>query len=352
VSHWPLLSRRALRIMQNERWPLYLFSLTAREILQIADISQVSSDEDGELISYRRRDVRRHIQAITDHLDGEEVLFPNSIILALPSSVRFVSSRGPRVSDGVAIAGTLEIPIPQRNDPNPGWIVYGRRRVLALARCKREDLPVPVNAFVIDPTPLPPTRPSSSESPSALCDRLNQADDSPFHGMIRHRSVRTGARRSAVVADTSIINMLEESLRSSAGTLFRYRNLTSGETDLGGVWAALILFWTAVRDTFPDAWGKPPNQSRLMHGTGIRAMGRLMDRVMATIDPGSPDAPGRVRAELARIAPYCRWTSGTWEASGMRWNDIQNVPRHLNDLSNFLIRMHIKADTAWAQGQS
>lgn len=375
-----VLSRRAVRIMQNPQAPLYLFSLAAREILQIADISRVSRDKGGKLIGYQRREVRQHIQEIADYLDSGQVLFPNSIILALPSSVRFVSSRGPHVSDGVAVAGTLEIPLPQRNDPKPGWIVDGQQRALALARCKRDDFPVPVNAFVADSvdvqrdqflrvnntkplprglvtellpaidTPLPP-RLSLRQTPSALCDLLNQVEESPFHGMIKRPSTGTDERRSSVVTDTSIINMLEESLKSSAGSLFPYRNLTSGETDFGGVWAALVLYWTAVRDTFPDAWGKPPTQSRLMHGTGIRAMGRVMDRVMATIDPRSSGAPQRVREELALIAPYCRWTSGTWEALGMRWNDIENVPRHLNELSSFLVRMHVQAHSAAAQGR-
>ena len=54
-----------------------------------------------------------------------------------------------------------------------------------------------------------------------------------------------------MVADTSVVNMLQESLTSPAGCLFPYRNITSGETDFEGLWAALLLYWTAVRDTFP-----------------------------------------------------------------------------------------------------
>ncbi|NJC70854.1 DGQHR domain-containing protein [Planosporangium thailandense] len=370
-----VLSRRAVRITQSQRSPLYLFSLTAREILEVADISRVSRDKGGKLIGYQRREVRQHVQEIVDYLDGDDVLFPNSIIIALPSSVKFVSSRGLHVSDGVAVAGSIEIPLPQPNEPKPGWIVDGQQRALALARCKRDDFPVPVNAFVADSvdlqrdqfvrvnnskplprglvtellpaidTPLPP-RLSLRQTPSALCELLNQANDSPFEGLIKRPSTGAEERRSAVITDTSIINMLEESLKSSAGCLFPYRNLTSGETDFGGVWACLVQYWSAVRDTFPGAWGKAPTQSRLMHGTGIRAMGRLMDRIMATVDPQSADAPRRVREELALIAPYCRWTEGTWEALGMRWNDLENVPRHLNELSNFLIRTHIQARSA------
>ena len=74
--------------------PLYMFTLTAGEILQVADISRVSRDDLGELIGYQRPEVRQHIQEITDYLDSDQPLFPNPIIIALPSTVRFTCSRG------------------------------------------------------------------------------------------------------------------------------------------------------------------------------------------------------------------------------------------------------------------
>src|SRR4030095_16877949 len=93
--------------------------------------------------------------------------------------------------------------------------------------------------------------------------------------------------------------------------------------------AMLIVYWTAVRDTFPDAWGRPPTESRLMHSAGLRAMGRLMDRIMSSIDVNHPKAGRMVREELARIRPLCRWTDGVWEdLENLRWNDLQNVPSH------------------------
>jgi DGQHR domain-containing protein len=365
-----VLTRRALRVTQTADFPLYLFSLTAAEILQIADISRITRDQTGELIGYQRPEVRQHIQEIVEYLNSDEVIFPNPIILALSSRVRFTQSRGPKVSDGFAATGTVEIPLPDGEEPKPGWIVDGQQRALALAQATRKDFPVPVNAFIADsvdvqrdqflrinntrplprglvtellPTvtsPLPP-RLSLRQTPSALCDLLNRDSDSPFEGLIRRTSSPAADRKRAVVADTSVVNMLQESLTSPAGSLFPYRNMTSGETDFEGLWAALLLYWTAVRDTFPDAWGKPPTRSRLMHGAGIRAMGRLMDRILAAVSPRHPDAAEQVRADLARIAPHCRWTRGTWDGLGLRWNEIQNVPKHINELSNFLVRTHL-----------
>src|SRR5271165_2790268 len=133
----PRLARRALRIIQADDAPLFLFSLTAGEILQIADISRVSRDDLGELIGYQRPEVRQHVQDITEYLDGDQVLFPNPIIIALPTTVRFTCSRGRGNDDRCAVAGTLKIPFPNGDGKKPGWIVDGQQRALALARSRR-----------------------------------------------------------------------------------------------------------------------------------------------------------------------------------------------------------------------
>jgi DGQHR domain-containing protein len=366
----PVLARRALRITQAAQAPLYMFTLTAGEILQVADISRVSRDDLGDLIGYQRPEVRGHIQEITDYLDSDQPLFPNPIIIALPSTVRFTCSRGPNVSDGIAASGTLEIPLSSGNGHRPGWIVDGQQRAYALAAAKRQDFPVPVNAFIADTvdvqrdqflrinntkplprglvtellpkisTPLPP-RLSVRKIPSALCDLLNTSDESSFRGLIRRPSAGTVKGQHVVVTDTSLIQALQESLTSPSGCLFPYRNLSSGETDFTGIWSALVLYWNTVKDTFPEAWGKPPTQSRLMHGAGIRAMGRLMDRIMASIDARQSGAEEQVAADLALLAPYCHWTEGQWEGLGLRWNEIQNVPRHIHELSSFLMRTYL-----------
>jgi DGQHR domain-containing protein len=371
----PVLARRALRITQAAQAPLYMFTLTAGEILEVADISRVSRDDLGELIGYQRPEVRSHIREITDYLDSDQPLFPNPIIMALPSTVRFTCSRGPNVSDGIATSGMLEIPLAYGNGHRPGWIVDGQQRAYALATARRQDFPVPVNAFIADSvdvqrdqflrinntkplprglvtellpkisTPLPP-RLSVRKVPSALCDLLNTSDESPFRGLVRRASVDTAKRKSAVVTDTSLIQALQESLTSPSGCLFPYRNLSSGETDFTGIWLALVLYWSAVKDTFPKAWGKPAAQSRLMHGAGIRAMGRLMDRIMGSIDARQPGAREQVTADVALLAPHCHWTEGQWEGLGLRWNEVQNVPRHIHELSSFLMRTYLHARAA------
>jgi len=180
--------------------------------------------------------------------------------------------------------------------------------------------------------------------PSAVCDWLNQSADSPFQGLIKRASTPAAERQKAVIADNSIVNMIEESLSSPSGCLFPYRNIASGETDLAGIYKVLATYWTAVKDVFPNAWGKPPRKSRLMGGLGIRAMGRLMDRIMPVIKIENKNALSQTKKEIRRIADVCRWTDGRWEElDGRNWKDLQNVPANISLLSNYLVRTYVQA---------
>ncbi len=70
-------------------------------------------------------------------------------------------------------------------------------------------------------------------------------------------------------------------------------------------------------------------------------MGRLMDRVMTHIRDDDPEARNHAARELGLIAAKCRWTTGTWEDLGLAWNDLQNTPRHISALSNYLVRTYL-----------
>lgn len=365
------LRRRALRIDQNGKHPLYLFALTGEEIYGIAEISRISRDEGDRLLGYQRPEVRRHVQDIVDYLDSEDILFPNAIILALSSRVRFTRSRGPQVhNDGVS-AGILSIPIVASGQAKPAWIVDGQQRTLALSKSARRGLPVPVSAFVADDLdlqrdqfirvnnqrPLPrglltellpeivaplPARLAVRKIPAALCEWLNTDSQSPFHGLIKRASMTRQQKRKAVVSDTAVVRMIEESLTSPSGALFPFRNAATEETDFAGIGRVLVSYWQAVKETFPEAWGRSPVESRLMHGTGIRAMGRLMDRIMGWHRPAEGDPTAYAKREVARIAPICRWTSGHWEELGLSWKEIQNVSRHIHMLTDVLIRNYVQ----------
>jgi DGQHR domain-containing protein len=368
-----ILRRRALQIRQNDSCPLYIFSLTGEDLEAIAEISRISRSDAGKLIGYQRPEVKRHVQEIVEYLNGKDVLFPNSLILALSSRVRFVKSRGPNIDDGMTVAGVLEIPLPKPMQEKPAWIVDGQQRALALSKSNCKTLPIPVNAFVSDELgrqrdqflrvnntkPLPrglitellpevstqlPSHLTAKRIPSAICDWLNQNSASPFCGLVRRASTEKADKEKTVITDTSIVKMIEESLVSPSGCLFPYRNIATSETDFDGICFVLVTFWNVVKQRFPEAWGQPADKSRLMHGAGIRSMGRLMDRIMSGMNPKSPKAIQMVKQELELVAPMCRWTSGVWEdLNDMRWEEIQNVPRHIKLLSNLLIRTYVHA---------
>lgn len=361
------LKRRALQVRQVDGSPIYLFILSAEEILQIADISRVSRDQRGTLIGYQRQEVRRHVKEIVDYLNGDRPLFPNVIILALAPTVSFKSIRGPKAGDGYAISGTLEIPVPTDEDMRPAWIVDGQQRALALHQIANRHFPVPVSGFIADTvelqrdqflrvnnakplsrrlvtellpevaSPISP-RLAARQLPSALVDALNRDPSSPFRTIIRRESTPPEEARDAVITDTSLVNAIEESMRS--GCLATYRNL-AGQFDTESVWAVLLCYWKAVRETFPDAWGKPSSQSRLMHGVGIRSMGHLMDRMMGSLNIAERETPSIVKAQLHRLAPHCHWTSGRWDELEMRWDQLQNVPKHIQLLTQYLIRLYV-----------
>lgn len=362
------IRRYALRVEQDRRHPLYLFTLTGDELLQIADVARISRDSAGRLVGYQRPESKRHIRNIAQYLDSGEVLFPSSLILALPSSARFGGLRR-KPNDVHGVPGVLEIAVPRKGERKKAWIVDGQQRAMALLRSRRRNFPVAINAFVADEVhvqreqflrvnstkPLPrglitellpeietvlPPNLAVRRIPSAICDMLNRDPESPFRGMIRRTSSDDPVRRQ-IVSDTALTRILQDSLNSPAGCLFAYRNLATNETDLVSIRSVLLAYWNAVKRTFPEAWGLPPTRSRLMHSVGLRVMGRLMDRVMASIDPADPMASARARHELTRIRALCRWTSGVWDGLGLRWSEIQNVPSHVRMLSNAVVGAYL-----------
>lgn len=362
----------ALRIQQHAKRPLYVFALTGEQLWDIAAISPIGRDAAGGLIGYQRTAIRRHVRGIVEYLDSGHALMPSSLVLALSSSVRFTPIPGQ--GKGASTSGVLRIPLPSGGAPKPGWIVDGQQRAIALSQTRERGLLVPINAFVADDVsvqreqflrvnnvkPLPrglttellpdiesvlPPHLARRRAPAALCDMLNRDPDSPFRGLIRRTSLSAAQPSASAISDTTIVQILEDSLATPAGCLFAYRNLATGELDWNGARRVLLVYWTAVQHVFPDAWGLSPSRSRLMHSVGLRAMGRLMNRLMASVDPHSPQAVRLVRRELERVAPVCRWTGGSWDEFGLRWNELQNVPSHVRMLSSLLVRQYVEAQS-------
>jgi len=366
-----LIKRRATKLEQSDGNAVYQFALTGDELLKIADISRISRDATGRLIGYQRPEVKKHVQDIVKYLNDKKTLFPHAIILSFSSRVRFVQQRGPKSFDGVSYAGELHIP----KNEGTAWVVDGQQRLMAISKCRNQDLPIPVSAFITDDIetqrdqflrinnsrPLPKglveellpevslpisARLAPSKIPSSIVNLLNHEPKSPFFQMIKRPSMTIEQKKRAVVADGPLIKVIKESLTQPSGCLFPYRDVATGETEMEAIWQILVAYWTGVKLAFPEAWGLPPTKSRLMHGAGLWATGRLMDRVIPRIDLSAKAPEKAVASELAHVKDVCRWTGGTWEELGLSWNEVQNVPRHIKGLSNFLVRTYVKGRSA------
>lgn len=362
---------RALHTIQGEQLDVYAFFIQGADIVKVADISRVERDDTDALKGFQRPEIRSHVKGIVDYLNQGSVLFPNAIILAMSPGVRFAASRGskPTGDEGLAQSGTLTIPVYQEGK-RVAWIVDGQQRSLALAQAAKKDIAVPVVGFVSDSLevqreqfilvnkakPLPsrlinellpetggillPRDLSSRKVPSELCNLLNRDPNSPFHKLIKRPSDR--ATTAAVVTDTAVVTMIRNSINNPLGALAPYKASARDSADIESMYKLLVTFWSAVKAVFPDAWGKDPRQSRLMHSAGIEAMGLLMDRIYARL-PGNEEDAKTVQRELERVAPACRWTKGTWESLGVAWNEIQSTTRDIKKLQDALVRAYATA---------
>lgn len=359
---------RALHTTQGEGLDVYAFFIKGSDIVRVADISRIERNAQDSLKGFQRPEIRQHVKGIVEYLNQGNVLFPNAIILALSPDVRFVASRGSR-PDGdarVSESGTLTLPV--YDDGNRvAWIVDGQQRSLALSQAQYKQLAVPVIGFVSDrlsvqreqfilvnkAKPLPtrlinellpetaalvlPRDLAARKVPSELVNLLNQDPASPFYKLIKRTSDRKS--HTAVVTDTALITVIKNSIANPLGALSPFKPMgREGGADVGGMYRLLTIYWTAVKNCFPEAWGRDPKQSRLMHSAGLLAMGLLMDAIYARF---SPDADlATIQDEVEKVVSACRWTKGTWETMGLAWNEIQNTSPHVKKLQDTLVRAY------------
>ena len=289
--------------------------------------------------------------------------------MALDPIVEFKQSRGP-VPEGVintSDPGVLELPIlPEGN--RVAWIVDGQQRSTALSKSQNVTLNVPVIGFhcpdietqraqfilVNKARPLPrnlidellpeinspmPSDLSKRKIPSELVNVLARTKESPFFGIIKRPSDPVGSK--GVITDTALIKVAENSL-NNYGALSLYKGIGRVPDDLNGMYDIMSSFWSAVYEVFPDAWGIPSTESRLMHSAGIQAMGHLMDRIVPRI-PRDKNMKENIKKSLLKISIQCAWTDGEWDGLGMAWNEIQSVPRHIRMLTEHLIQLDYSA---------
>jgi len=359
----------ALKIKQGHNRYLYSLAINGKVISQVASISRISR-KDNEIKGYQRPEVQSHIKEIQRYIESNNPLIPNPIIIAFNDSVSF------EAFDGSDHFGHLSIPL-NLDGNKPGFIVDGQQRTAALREADIDNFLMPVSAFItqtdeeqreqfmlVNATkPLPKTllneltpytvgRLPSELQAKKFASYLNLCmnyEDGPLKGRIK-----TATNPIGTIADTSIIKMIDASLKE--GALYRFRDHKTGDGDAKAMLNLLNNFWTAVKEVFNDDWDKKPRHSRLLHGVGVLSLGSLMDHMDeqhlaykgATNDWNPIPSIDFYIEELNVIKDKCHWSDGLWEfgidldgiAITRKWNQLQNVSKDIVILSDYLISVY------------
>ncbi|MGE0322127.1 MAG: DGQHR domain-containing protein DpdB [Polyangiaceae bacterium] len=365
----------AFEIEQSPGKRIYTFACDGKLLPDFAAVTRVRRSTEGNLEGYQRAEVVAHIAEIRNYLESDGPLIPNSVVLAFDGRVKFIAAKGPRASQYCRM-GELVIPL----NPNweesekPGFVVDGQQRLAAVRDAEIDRFPMSMTAFITDDDqeqteqfilvnstkPLPrsliyellpntrallPTQLHRRRFPALLLEGLNLDETSPLHKMIQNPTTPEG-----VIKDNSILRMLENSLNE--GVLYRFNHGTPEESDLEAMFRVLFAFWRAVEAVFPDAWGKQPRKSRLMHGAGVVSMGLVMDACCERYGRRRTPTVEQFTTDLTQLAKICRWTEGSWDFGPdqkRKWNEIQNTSKDVQLLANHLLgyyKRHIWGGTS------
>ncbi|MGU3661935.1 DGQHR domain-containing protein DpdB [Methylobacterium fujisawaense] len=336
---------------QNEACPVFTFAARASDIERFARIERAGRSAEGALSGFQRPQIASHINDIKDYLEKPEAILPNAIIVGFIGGVS-LERTGPGL-------GRLTIDI---DGKTAAWIVDGQQRFTALTKLVDRDFEVVVSGFLcgsieelhrqfilINSTrPLPkalvyellprlshlPARMSSRSQAALLTEALNYRADSSLRGMIRQQTNPRGTIR-----DTVLQKLIMNSISDGALRLY------SGDDALVLERGARLIseFFHAVRHVFAKDWeGHTPKSSRLVHGTGIVALGYAMEFIHSV--DGAMDREA-FAAGLRPLVGNTAWTDGHWRFGDETrpWNGLQNVPSDLRMLSLHLTGILVRA---------
>lgn len=340
----------ALVPAQSPNLTVFTFVARAGEIAKIARIERAGRDGLGALQGFQRPQIAAHIREIRDYLEKPNAILPNPIVVAFLGNARLDS---PALNGGPSQRLTIDV-----SAGPPGWIVDGQQRFTALSELHGRDFEVLVSGFLCETEeelqrqfilinntrPLPkalvyellpqvgglPFRMSSRSQAALLTEALNYRGGSALKGMIKQQTNPKG-----VIRDTILQRLIMNSL--SDGALRLYAGDDALLLDRG---VTLISeFWHAVQGVFPADWdGKTPKDSRLVHGTGIVALGYVMDYLNSVTGAETRDEFAR---GLRLLKGKTAWCEGEWQfgSERRRWNGLQNVPADVRELSFYLLQV-------------
>jgi DGQHR domain-containing protein len=354
-----LLRFEALSPAQSDELPVFTFVAKASEIARIARIERAGRSGEGALTGFQRPQIAGHIREIRDYLEKPNAILPNAIVVA------FIDRAKVQPTGDSSHRRALVIDV--SNGP-PGWIVDGQQRFTALADLRGRDFEVLVSGFICDTEeelqkqfilinntrPLPkalvyellpqvgdlPPRMSSRSQAALLTEALNYRSGSALKGLVKQQTNPKG-----VIRDTVLQRVIMNSLSDGALRLYASDDALLLDQGVGLV----SEFWHAVKTVFAADWdGKTPKNSRLLHGTGVIALGYVMDYLNAVTGAETRDAFAR---GLRLLKGKTAWSDGEWDfgSERRRWNGLQNVPADVRQLSFYLLQATKNALAAQAR---
>jgi DGQHR domain-containing protein len=331
--------------VQAANMPVFTFAAKAADIAKIARIERAGRDETGALQGFQRPQIAGHIREIRDYLEKPNAILPNPIVVA------FTGAAVLEVWDGSLGRLTIDV-----SAGPPGWIVDGQQRFTALSETRSKDFEILVSGFICadmaelqrqfilinNTRPLPkalvyellpkvsdlPHRMSSRSQAALMVEALNYRTESSLRGLIKQQTNPTG-----IIKDTILQKFILNSL--SDGALRMYSQEDSVLLEKGS--RIVSEFFHAVREVFREDWdGKTPKTSRLLHGTGIIALGYVMETLASST--GAKERHEFAEG-LSALKGKTAWSAGEWNFSDetRRWNGLQNVATDMRQLSFYLV---------------
>ncbi len=341
----------AVKARQADGHDVFSFAATPEEILAFSEIERVGRQADGQLKGFQRHQIASHIKEIRDYLSRDDAILPNAVIIAFIDGVKLKELGDDVTQVQITCDGS-----------KPGFVVDGQQRLTALAGIKKEGFQVFVSALICkdynelrqqfvlinNTRPLPktliyellpnveglPQRFTARKFAARIVDRLNFLHESVLHGEIRQHTNPQG-----VISDTAMQKFVMNS--ASDGAIREFIKLEDFEDRAFNI---INEFFQAVKVVFGPEWsGMTPKTSRLRHGSGIVAMGFVMEVLYSSKGALTREEfiPG-----LRLLKHFTAWTSGQWRFADYDvrpWNGIQNTPSDIDLLSNYLVRSMKKA---------
>lgn len=335
---------RAIVAQQSAKHTALMIAAPAREVLAWARIECVERGGEGVPRGFQRPQIASHVRQIRDYLAQPDAVLLSPIVVAFVGGVKIVDK-----GDGMA---TISM---SPDLSGRGFVVDGQQRLSSLCELPNKNVEVIVSVLVCtdyaelrrqfilinNTRPLSkaliqellpgvghlPPRLAARADAACLTQRLNYDETSSLRGQICQHTHPTG-----VIKDTAIQKVIMSS--AADGVL---RELRGWDDAAERSFRLMSDFYGAVQDVFAEDWnGHTAKTSRLVHGTGIVALGFVMEWLYVREGARNRAAFGK---GLSVLKGRTAWTNGSWKLGDevVPWNGLQNVQRHIMALAQHLL---------------